>query len=85
MFYNTGTWEKRANGDNLKVAWPKFSTLSNAVFVMSEISWHGQAHPHLELKTLPRFSPVSFNLSKVLFYFQGITTDIVVFRERYWF
>jgi hypothetical protein len=40
-------------GDNLKVVWAEFSTLSKAVFVMSAITWHIQEHPHLELKIRP--------------------------------
>jgi len=34
-----------------------------AVFVMSVVEVHGQAHPHCELKTRPRFCPVSLSLS----------------------
>jgi hypothetical protein len=49
-------------GDNLKVVWAEFSTLSWAVFVLNEIAWPGQVRPHLELKTLPNFCPVSSSL-----------------------
>ncbi len=50
-------------GDNLKVAWDKFSTLSWAVFVISVIAWQTQARPHLELKIQSRLCPVSLSLS----------------------
>ncbi len=40
-------------GENLKVVWAKFSTLSQAVFVMNVMTWHRQARPCLELKTRP--------------------------------
>ncbi len=52
-------------GDNLKVALVEFLTLSQAVFVMNVTTWHGQAHPYLELKTQPRFRPVSLSLSLI--------------------
>ncbi len=52
-------------GDNLKVALAEFLTLSQAVFVMNVTTWHGQAHPYLELKTQPRFRPVSLSLSVI--------------------
>jgi hypothetical protein len=42
-------------GENIKVVWAKFSTLSWAVLVMSTIVWHIQTRPHLELKNRPRF------------------------------
>ncbi len=47
--------------ENLKVVWAEFSTLSLAVFVKSKIASHRQAHPCLELKTQPKFFPVSLN------------------------
>jgi hypothetical protein len=43
-------------GDNLKVVWEKFLTLSWVVLVMGVLAWHVQACPHLELKTRPGFS-----------------------------
>ncbi len=46
-------------GDNLKVALAELSTLSQAVLVKIVIAWHEQARPHLELKTQPRFCPVT--------------------------
>jgi hypothetical protein len=50
-------------GENLKFVWDEFSTLSLAVLVMSVIARHSQARPCLELKTRPRFCPVSLSLS----------------------
>jgi hypothetical protein len=41
-------------GDNLKVVWAEFSTLSLVVFVMGKIAWHTQVE-HLELKLGPGF------------------------------
>jgi hypothetical protein len=43
-------------GNNLKVVWADFSTLSLAVFVLSVIEWNTKARLHLELKTRSRFS-----------------------------
>ncbi len=37
-------------GENLKVVWAKFSTLSLAVVVMIIITWHEHGRPCLELK-----------------------------------
>jgi hypothetical protein len=31
--------------------------------LLVKIAWHRQAHPHIELKTLPSFRPVSLSLS----------------------
>jgi hypothetical protein len=50
-------------GENLKVIWAKFSTLSWSVFDMSVIAWHLKARPLLELKIRHRFCPVWFSLS----------------------
>jgi len=50
-------------GDIIKFVWAEFSTLSQAVFVMSVIARHRQARPHQVLKTQPRFYPVSLNYS----------------------
>ncbi len=52
----------KLTGDNLIFDRTKFSALSQAVFVMIVITWHTGAHPHLELKTRPRFCPVSLSL-----------------------
>ncbi len=43
-------------GENLKVVWAKFSTLSQAVFIIGVTAQHTQARPHLELKTRPQVS-----------------------------
>ncbi len=50
-------------GDNLKVVWFEFTTLSQAVCVVSVITQHGQAGPHLELKTRPKFCAVFSSLA----------------------
>jgi hypothetical protein len=38
---------QKLRGDNLDVAWDKFSTLGLPVFVMNEIAWHKQTSQHL--------------------------------------
>jgi len=48
---------QKLTGDDLKVVCAEFSTLSQAVFVMSVIKLHRQARPRLELRTRPRFCP----------------------------
>ncbi len=48
---------QKITGDGLKLVWAEFSTLSQAVFVISVIAWHTLAHPHLELKAQPKFNP----------------------------
>ncbi len=53
----------KAKGESLKVVWAEFSTLSEAVFVMSVFARYAKARPHLELKTQPRFHPVNAHLS----------------------
>ncbi len=53
-------------GDNLKVVLAKLPTIIQAVFVFSATAWHGQEWPHLELKTQPRFCPVSICLSIII-------------------
>jgi hypothetical protein len=54
---------RKPTGENLIVARDEFSTLILAVFVVSAIEWHRQTRPHPELKTRPRFCPVTLNLS----------------------
>ncbi len=54
---------RKPMGDSQKVVWAEFSTLSLAVFVVNEIAWHTQARSSLELKTQPKFCPVSVSLS----------------------
>jgi hypothetical protein len=56
---------EKANGENLRVFWAEFSTLSQTVFVMSVITRHAQICSHLELKTRPSFCPLGLSLSKV--------------------
>jgi hypothetical protein len=59
---------RKLTGENLKVVWAKFSTLSWAVFIMSAIARYGSTRNHLKLKTRPRFCPVSISLSFLLVY-----------------
>jgi hypothetical protein len=47
---------KKLTGEKLKVVWAEFSTLSQAVFVMSVNAWHIQARSHLELKNSAQVS-----------------------------
>jgi hypothetical protein len=49
--------------ENLKVVWTKFSTLSLAVLQNVYNSWPVQTRLSLDLKTRPRFCPVSSSLS----------------------
>jgi hypothetical protein len=59
-------WESRKlMGGNIEVVRDKFPTLSQAVFVLSVNAWHTQTCPGLELKTRPRFHPVSLSLSMI--------------------
>jgi hypothetical protein len=63
-----GIWVvQKLTGENLKVIWAKFSSLILAVLVSSVIAWYRQARPHLELKTWPRFCPVSLSFSVIYF------------------
>jgi hypothetical protein len=57
---------RKQTGENLSVICAEFSSLSWTVFVMSVIKWYAPACPRLELKTQPRFCPVSSNLSMLL-------------------
>ncbi len=54
-------------GENLKQVWAEFSTLSyfKSSLSLDDVHVHiyEGAHPHLYLKTQPRFSPVSLSLS----------------------
>ncbi len=53
-------------GENLRVVWAEFSTLGLAVLQMYTI--HGiQTRLSLDLKTRPRFHPVSLRLSMTVF------------------
>ncbi len=50
-------------GDNLKVVWAKFSTLSKVILLYCALSaWHDM-QPLLELKIWPRVCPVGSSLS----------------------
>ncbi len=53
----------KLSGENLKVVWAKFSTLSYAVLQNVYNSWPIQTRLSLDLKTRPRFCPVSSSLS----------------------
>jgi hypothetical protein len=52
-------------GENLKVVWVEFSTLSEAIFVISTIARYRQTYPHFKLKTWPRFCTVSLSFSMI--------------------
>ncbi len=54
---------QKLTGENLKVVWAKFSTLSLAVLQNVYNSLPIQTWPSLDLKTRPRFCPVSLSLS----------------------
>ncbi len=53
----------KANGREPRSSLGQDFNFKLGCFVMSVIAWHVQAHPHLELKTQPRFHPVSLRLS----------------------
>jgi hypothetical protein len=58
---NWTVWGARdLTGERLKGVWAKFSMSSLVVLVISVTALHRQAQLHLELKTQPRFSPVTF-------------------------
>ncbi len=64
---DTPKWgAEKLTGENLKVVWAEFSTLSLVVFIMNVISLSRHVRPHLELKTRPRFRPVSLSLSMAI-------------------
>jgi hypothetical protein len=54
---------RKLTGENLKLVWAEFSTLSQAVLMMCLLLIYADACLHLKLKTQPRFSPVSLSLS----------------------
>ncbi len=66
-------------GDNLKVVLAKFSTLNLGCFIMYANERHIQARPGLELKTWPRFCPVSLSLSKLTV---AVTLDLSTPRNK---
>jgi len=51
--------------DNLKVILTEFSTLSKAVLQNVYNPWPVQTRPSLDLKTRPRFRPVSISSSMI--------------------
>ncbi len=51
-------------GENLKVVWAEFSTLGWVVLLNVYNSWPIQTMQSLDLKTWPRFRPVSLSLSR---------------------
>ncbi len=53
---------RKLTGENLKVAWADILSLSLAVIVTNVTERH-DTQSHLQLKTRPRFSPVSLNMS----------------------
>jgi hypothetical protein len=66
----------KLTGDNLKVLWAKFSTISQAVLVMSVIARHIQSRPHLDLNTRPKFLPVTL-VSLLELFSRGIVGCII--------
>ncbi len=52
-------------GENPKVVWDEFFNFNVGRFVMHAIAFDIQAWPSLELKTRPRFHPVSESLSMI--------------------
>jgi hypothetical protein len=48
-------------GENLKVVWAEFFTLSLSGFVIGVIEWHRQACSHLDVKTRHKFCPVGLS------------------------
>jgi hypothetical protein len=46
--------EPKLAGENLKVVWAEFSTLSQVVFVISVTVFHRKGQLHPDLKTQPR-------------------------------
>jgi hypothetical protein len=57
---------QKLTGERLKFVWTKFSTLSWGVFVISVISGHKQARPHLELKI--QYSGLYYKCSMIVIY-----------------
>jgi hypothetical protein len=54
---------QKLTGENLKVVWAEFSTLSQAVLQNVYNSRPVQTRPSLDLKTRPTICPVSLSLS----------------------
>ncbi len=65
-------------GENLKVVWAKFSTLSWAVLIISATAWYRQKRQHFKLKTQLRFCPVNLSLSME----QPILVSCNIFSSR---
>jgi hypothetical protein len=55
----------KANGIELRSCLGRVCNFKLSRFVMYSIDWHIQALPRLELKTQPKFRPVSISLSMV--------------------
>ncbi len=66
MLQNVIEGMQKLKGENLKVVWTEFSTLSLAVLVMSVTARYRQTRSHLKLETQLRYCPVSLRLSKVI-------------------
>jgi hypothetical protein len=60
---------QKLEGENLKVLWAEFSSLIWAVLLLGMPLNGNHTHPHLDLKTRPRFILASLSLS----------TDILLF------
>jgi hypothetical protein len=48
-------------GENLKVVWAEFSSCKFGCFITYAIAQHTQARSSLELKTWPKFCPISIS------------------------
>ncbi len=64
-------------GEELKLVWVEFSTLSWAVLVMRVIVLHRKGRPNLELKTRLKFSLVSISLSTGRWFFRIILLGLL--------
>ncbi len=64
-FVNCRSGARKLMGENLKVVWAEFFTLSLSGFVISVIEWHRQACSDLLGKTRPRFCPVCHGQTSV--------------------
>jgi hypothetical protein len=68
--------ERKLLGENKNVVWAEFSTLGQAVFVISAVAMYIQTHPYTTLKTRPRFCPVSLSLSVAHALLKNITLKL---------
>jgi hypothetical protein len=60
------TGSAKSNGREPKSCLARVFNFKLGRFVMSAMARYRRTHPHLKLKTRPRFSPVSLSLSMVV-------------------